>query len=260
VVAGEATGALAFAAVSSSGLDVDGSLSARRRGDAWLLEGERSFVLDGDTADEVAVAARVEDGDGVALFVVPRESVRTRRLESVDASRPLAELHFEGVSVPPDRVLGTPGCCAEPLLRALDEAAVALSLETVGVCQRLLDVSVEHAKQRVQFGRPIGSFQAVQHKCADMLLQVEKARATAYFAMMAVAEDDPRRRLAASMAKAAVGDCQRLLCKEAIQIHGGTGFTWESDVHLLVKRAKTGEALLGSTRVHRARIADLLEL
>jgi alkylation response protein AidB-like acyl-CoA dehydrogenase len=176
----------------------------------------------------------------------------------VDTSRPLVHLRFEDVSVGADRTLGSPGASAEALERALDVARVALALETVGVCQALLDKSVAYARQRIQFDRPIGSFQAIQHKCADMLVAVEKARAVAYFAMMTIGEDDPRRRLAASMAKSAAGDCQRLLCKEAIQIHGGTGYTWECDVHLFVKRAKTDAALLGSAADHRARVATLL--
>ena len=119
---------------------------------------------------------------------------------------------------------------------------------------------VEHAKSRRQFDQPIGAFQAVQHKCADLFVQVEKARSTAWFAMMAVAEDDPRRTLAASMAKAAASDCQALVCTDAIQIHGGMGYTWESDVQLFVKRAKTLEALFGTGRAHRRRIAELLEV
>src|SRR5678816_3707101 len=129
-----------------------------------------------------------------------------------------------------------------------------------GACQSLLELTIEHAKNRRQFDQPIGAFQAIQHKCADMFVQIEKARATAYFAMMAVAEDDPRRALAASMAKAAASDCQRLVCKESIQIDGGMGYTWESDVQLFVKRAKTLEALFGTGEAHRRRIADLLEV
>ncbi len=124
----------------------------------------------------------------------------------------------------------------------------------------LMEITIEHAKNRRQFDQPIGAFQAIQHKCADMFVQVEKTRATGYFAMMALAEDDPRRSLAASMAKSAASDCQRLVCKEGIQIHGGMGFTWESDVHLFVKRAKTLEALFGTGGEHRRRIADLLEI
>jgi alkylation response protein AidB-like acyl-CoA dehydrogenase len=224
------------------------------------LDGERSYVLDGDVADEIAVCARVDGGDGVGLFVVPQRAVSAERVVALDASRPLAHLRFDGVRIEPERVLGTPGSSALALGRALERATVAAALECVGTCQSLLEITVEHAKNRHQFDQPIGAFQAIQHKCADMFVQVEKARATAHFAMMALAEDDPRRTLAASMAKVAASDCQRLLCRDAIQIHGGMGYTWESDVQLFVKRAKTLEALLGTGHAHRRRIADLLEL
>jgi alkylation response protein AidB-like acyl-CoA dehydrogenase len=119
-------------------------------------------------------------------------------------------------------------------------------------------VTLEYAKQREQFGVPIGSFQAIKHKFADMLVSLERARATSYFAALCVAENDPRRSIAASTAKAAAGDCQQLLTKEGIQIHGGIGYTWEHDMHLYVRRAKTDAALLGNTHDHQARIADEL--
>ena len=256
--AGERTGALAIDHGRAAEQQPGDALRARRDGNNWILEGERRFALDGDVADEIAVAARVDAGDGVGLFVVPQEAIEAERVAALDASRPLAHLRFDGVRVEPERVLGTPGRSARALGRALERATVAASLECVGACQALLERTVEHAKSRRQFGQPIGAFQAIQHKCADMLVQVEKARATAYFAMMAVSEDDPRRTLAASMAKSAASDCQALVCKEAIQIHGGMGYTWESDVQLFVKRAKTLEALFGTGVAHRQRIAALL--
>jgi len=258
--AGELTGALAIDHGRAAEHDTGESLRARREGAAWILEGERRYVLDGDAADEVAVAARVDTGDGVGLFVVPQGAAEARRVVELDASRPLAHLRFDGARVTPERVLGTPGRCARALARALERATVATALECVGACQTLMAMTVEYAKSRHQFDQPIGAFQAVQHKCADMLVQLEKARATGHFAMMAVAEDDPRRTLAASMAKAAASDCQRVVCQEAIQIHGGMGYTWESDVQLFVKRTKTLEALFGTGRAHRQRIADLLEV
>jgi len=258
--AGTLRGALAIDHGRAAEHALGDALVARREGDAWVLDGARSYVLDGDVADEIAVAARVAAGDGVGLFVVPQRAVKAARVVALDASRPLAQLRFDGVRVEPERVLGAPGASARALGRALERATVAASLECVGACQSLLEITVEHAKSRKQFDQPIGAFQAIQHKCADMFVQVEKARATSYFAMMAIAEDDPRRSLAASMAKAAASDCQALVCKEGIQIHGGMGYTWESDVQLYVKRAKTLEALFGTGAAHRQRIADLLEL
>jgi alkylation response protein AidB-like acyl-CoA dehydrogenase len=256
--AGALRGALAIDHGRTAEQQTGEGLRARPDGDAWLLEGERRAVLDGDVADEIAVAARVDEGDGVALFVVPQGAAVARRVAALDGSRPLVHLRFEAVRVEPDRVLGTPGESGRALSRAIERATVAAALECVGACQTLLDMTVEHAKNRRQFDQPIGAFQAIQHKCADMFVQVEKARAASYFAMMALAEDDPRRALAASMAKAAVSDCQQIVCKEAIQIHGGMGYTWESDVQLFVKRAKTLEALFGTGDAHRRRIADLI--
>jgi alkylation response protein AidB-like acyl-CoA dehydrogenase len=258
--AGELTGALAIDHGRAAEHDPGEGLCARRDGAAWILEGERRYVLDGDVADEIAVAARVDGGDGVGLFVVPQEAVKTQRVVALDPSRPIAHLRFTSVRLEPERVLGTPGNNSRALGRALERATVAAALECVGTCQTLMEMTVEHAKNRRQFDQPIAAFQAIQHKCADMFVQVEKARATGYFAMMALAENDPRRTLAASMAKAAASDCQRLVCREAIQIHGGMGYTWESDVQLFVKRAKTLETLFGTGHAHRQRIAELLEV
>lgn len=260
VASGTLTGALAVAGPISSGWTLDDALRAIPDGDGFRLSGERCFVLDGASADEIAVAARVEHGDGVALFVVPRARVETILVRALDPSRPLATLRFANLRVEPNEVLGRPGESSKLLTRALEEAVVGLSLDIVGTCQALLERVLEHVRQRRQFEQPIGAFQAVQHKCADMYLAIEKARAMATYAMMAIAEDDPRRGLAASMAKAAAGDCQALVCKEGIQTHGGMGFTWESDVQLYVKRAKSGGHLLGTAGEHRARIADLLQV
>jgi alkylation response protein AidB-like acyl-CoA dehydrogenase len=256
--AGERTGALAIDHGRAAEHDTGEGLRARRDRDAWILEGERRSVLDGDVADEIAVAARVDAGDGVGLFVVPLGAAKAERVVAIDASRPLAHLRFDGLRVESDRVLGKPGAGAAALGRALERATVAAALECVGTCQTLFEITLEYARTRRQFDQPIGAFQAIQHKCADMFVQVEKARATSHFAMMAIAEDERRRTLAASMAKAAASDCQRLVCQEAIQIHGGMGYTWESDVQLFVKRAKTLEALFGTGGAHRRRIADLL--
>jgi alkylation response protein AidB-like acyl-CoA dehydrogenase len=144
--------------------------------------------------------------------------------------------------------------------RAVEEASAALAVELVGTCQTIFDVTLEYAKQREQFGVPIGSFQAIKHKFADMLVALERARATAYFAALTIAEDDERRAVAVSTAKAAAGECARLLAKEGIQIHGGIGYTWEHDMHLYVRRARSSALLFGTAADHRARIATLLGL
>jgi alkylation response protein AidB-like acyl-CoA dehydrogenase len=139
-----------------------------------------------------------------------------------------------------------------------DEATAGLALEMVGTCQTIFDMTLDYAKQREQFGVPIGSFQAIKHKIVDMYVALSRARACAYFAAATVAEQDPRRSLAVAMAKAAAGDAQRYICQEGLQIHGGIGYTWEHDLHLFVKRAKTGDTLLGSAVDHRQRVARLI--
>jgi alkylation response protein AidB-like acyl-CoA dehydrogenase len=190
--------------------------------------------------------------------VVPQADVRVVPVRALDGSRSVAHVVLDGVRVAPERVLGTGASAADAVRRAVEEAAVALALETVGTCQSIFDITLEYAKNRRQFGVAIGSFQAIKHKFADMLIALERARATGYFAALTLAEDDDRRTLAAAVAKAAAGDCQRLLATEGIQIHGGIGYTWEHDMHLYVKRAKSNDVFFGATAWHRSRIASLL--
>jgi alkylation response protein AidB-like acyl-CoA dehydrogenase len=232
--------------------------TARRDGDGWLLDGIKDYVLDGSTADEIAVLARTDDG--LRLFVVPRSDAEVRPVPALDPSRPIACVHLTGVHVAGERALGDGGLDPRIAGRIFEESVVALALEAVGACQSIFDVALDYAKTRHQFGVPIGSFQAIKHKFADMLVALEKARATAYFASLTIAEEDERRTLAASMAKAAAGDCQRLLGQEGIQIMGGIGYTWEHDMHLYVKRAKTCDALLGTAAAHREVIANHIGL
>ena len=263
VAAGEITGALAF-------VEDDGSIDAGRLsstaapdGDGFVLEGAKAMVLEAATADEVAVVTRVRgtDGDDVGAFVVPRGDVRVDPIDAFDASRPLARVTLDGVRVGADRVLGDPGPdTAAAVRRAVEVATTALAVETVGAAQSIFDITLAYAKQREQFGVPIGSFQAIKHKFADMLVALERARATSYFAALTIAEDNERRSLAASIAKAAAGDCAALLAKEGIQIHGGIGYTWEHDMHLYVRRVKTNSILFGNAGQHRARVADLIGL
>jgi alkylation response protein AidB-like acyl-CoA dehydrogenase len=264
VAAGELTGTLALVESSGDLEPAHVTATADPDGTGFVLHGAKSMVVEATAADQIAVVARVRgtDGDdGVGAFVVPRVEVGVEAVEALDASRPLARLTLDGLRVDSDRVLGEPGPgSAAAIRRAVEVAVTALAVEIVGAAQAIFDVTLDYAKQREQFGVPIGSFQAIKHKFADMLVALERARATSYFAALTIAEDDERRSLAASMAKAAAGDCAALLAKEGIQIHGGIGYTWEHDMHLYVRRVKSNATLFGNAAQHRARVADLIGL
>ena len=224
------------------------SFEARRTADGWVLSGAASFVLDADRATEIAVVASTGE-----VFVVPATAARITRTRAFDLSLHVGEVHLEGVEVGDDRRLDGAG-----IERAREEALTGLALMTVGACQRALDIVVEHVRSREQFGVPIGSFQAVKHKAVDMHVAIERARALGYFAALTIAEDDPRRSLAASMAKAAAGDAQRIVVTHGIQLFGGLGFTWENDLQLYLRRARAGELLLGGAAEHRAKVGRAL--
>jgi alkylation response protein AidB-like acyl-CoA dehydrogenase len=262
VAEGALTGALALSE-GANGIDLARvTTTATRTAGHWTLAGRKTGVLGADLADELVVVARVDGvagDDGVGAFVVPANDVVVESWAAMDATRGLATVLLDDVAIDTDRALGEPGPATASALRdALDEAVVALALESVGTSQTIFDVTLEYAKQREQFGVPIGSFQAIKHKLADMLVALERARATGYFAALAISEGDERGRAASSTAKIAAADCQRLLAKEGIQIHGGIGYTWEHDMHLFVRRVKTDAQLLGTEAEHKARLADLL--
>ncbi|TDJ00697.1 MAG: acyl-CoA dehydrogenase [Deltaproteobacteria bacterium] len=234
--------------------------SARREGGDYVLSGKKSFVLDGHCADLLVVAARREGTTGeagISLFALPAAArgVERRALPTMDQTRRLAEIELRDVRVPGSALMGQEGEGWGALSKTLSLAAIALSAEQVGGAQRCLDMSVEYAKQRVQFGRPIGSFQAIKHKCADMLVQVESARSASYYAGCVAAEDGVELPLLASLAKAYCSDAYFDCAANAIQIHGGVGFTWEYDVHLYFKRAKSSESFLGDGAYHREQVA-----
>jgi alkylation response protein AidB-like acyl-CoA dehydrogenase len=264
VAAGELTGTLALVERSGSVDAGHVSTTATPDRDGFVLDGAKEMVVEAPTVDEIVVIARVpgtSGDDGVGGFVVPRADAGLDPVDALDPSRPVARVTLDGVRVDSDRVLGEPGpTTAAAVARAVEVAATALAVETVGAAQTILDITLAYAKQREQFGAPIGSFQAIKHKFADMLVALERARATSYFAALTIAEDDARRALAASTAKAAAGDCAALLAKEGIQIHGGIGYTWEHDMHLYVRRVKSSSLLFGNAAQHRARVADLIGL
>jgi alkylation response protein AidB-like acyl-CoA dehydrogenase len=264
VAEGTATGTLAIAETTASFDPARVTTVAEATADGYVLRGKKEYVFEPLVADELVVVARVPGttgDDGVGAFVVPRDAVGVTTLQSIDVTRVVGTVELRDVHVPAGRVLGEPGpATAVALRRALEEAVAAASVELVGTCQTIFDVTLDYAKQREQFGVPIGSFQATKHKFADMLILLERARATGYFAALTIAEDDERRSLAASMAKAAAGDATDRIAKEGIQVHGGIGYTWEHDMHLYVRRAKASAALFGTAPEHRARVADLIGL
>jgi len=256
VAAGELTGTAAVAERTGQWDAASVTATARADGDAWVLDGEKHFVVEPGHVDEIAVVATVDGGVGV--FVVPSGECRVAPLDSLDPTRQIATVILDGVRVDADRALGTPGESGPALARSLEEATVALALEILGTCQAVFDLNLAYANEREQFDRPIGSFQVVKHKLADGLVALERARACCYFAAACIAEDDPRRTLAAAVAKAAAGDAQKYITREGIQLLGGIGYTWEHDMHLYVKRAKADEALFGTAGQQRERIAQLV--
>jgi alkylation response protein AidB-like acyl-CoA dehydrogenase len=228
-------------------------LAATQKDGGWVLNGAKMFVIDGHVANLIVVAARTSAG--VTLFAVDGDASGLTRtpLPTMDQTRKQARLQFNDT---PGVLIGVDGGAEAGLSKTLDLAAVALAAEQVGGAQHVLDASVEYAKTRIQFGRPIGSFQAIKHKCADMLLEVESAKSAAYYAAWAAAEDSDELPVVASLAKSYCSEAYFHSAAENIQIHGGIGFTWEHPAHLYFKRAKSSELLLGDPSYHRELLAQ----
>ena len=225
---------------------------ASGRPGSWTLSGEKLYVTDGHVADLVLVAARGPAGVSVFAVDSSAEGFGAEPLTTMDMTRRQARLTFSGA---PARLVGPEGGGWEALSRMLDLAAVALAAEQVGGAQKVLEMSVAYAKLRVQFGKPIGSFQAIKHKCADMLLQVESAKSAAYYACWAAAEGSDELPVAACLAKSYCSEAYFNAAAENIQIHGGIGFTWEHPAHLYFKRAKSSEVLFGDPAHYRELLA-----
>ncbi|MGI8755940.1 MAG: acyl-CoA dehydrogenase family protein [Acidimicrobiales bacterium] len=226
----------------------------------WRLDGVAHSVIDGAAVDHLVVVATGEPG--VQLFVVDTDVVQKAPVRSVDATRGLATVTFDSLVVGDDAVLGAPDDPSTPdrLQRAVDHAVTCLAAEVVGTCATILDITLDHARQREQFGVKIGSFQALKHRLADAFIELEAARASVRVASMALAEDDPRQAMAASSAMALAGDAAQRITREGIQVLGGIGFTWEHDMHLYVKRAMGSSVMLGTAEYHRQRVANLIGL
>jgi len=257
LASGEVIATLAFTEEDGSWEPEAIRLTAVSGPDGWRLDGRKSFVLDGHTANLVLVVART--GDGLSLFAVPGDASGLTRtaLPTLDQTRKLARLDFTAV---PATLIGAVGDGAAVLSHVLDIAAIAQAAEQLGGAQRALDMAVEYAKVRHQFGRPIGSFQAIKHRCADLLLEVESLRSAVQYAAAAVAEGSAEVPVVASLVKAYASDVYFHVAAENIQIHGGIGFTWEHDAHLYFKRAKASELFLGDASYHREHLATRIGL
>ncbi len=240
------------------------TLAAAEKGGTFTLSGTKLFVPDAHTADAVVVAARTgkSGAEGITLFLVPKgaKGLTVTLLPTMDQTRKLCEVTLKDVSLGADARLGEVGSGWKALSRVLDRATVALCAEMCGGAQKVLDMTVEYAKIRQAFGRPIGSFQGVKHKAADMLVDVENSKSITYYAAWAMDEGVAEGPLAASMAKAYVSDAYRKVSAAGIQLHGGIGFTWEHDLHLYFKRAKGSEFTFGDATYHRERVAQLVNL
>ena len=229
------------------------TMQASQSEGGYTLDGSKMYVLDGNTAEIILVAAQT--ANGVSLFNVNAEAEGLTRtpLATMDQTRKQSKIDFSGT---PATLIGEEGKGWDILSTVLDLAAVGLAAEQVGGAQMCLDMAVEYAKVRVQFGRPIGSFQAIKHKCADMLLEVESAKSAAYYAGWCAAEMNDELPSTASLAKAYCSEAYFHAAAENIQIHGGIGFTWEHPAHLYFKRAKSSELLFGDPTYHRELLAQ----
>ena len=241
----------------------------RRDGDGYVLDGDYRYVVDGHTAGVLVVAAREEGSSGeqgISLFLLPADTAGVSRqwLPTMDQARKQASIRLQQVGVGPEAIMAEEGEGWGTLSRVIDLASVALAAEQVGGSQQLLDMTVEYTSERVQFNRTIASYQAVKHKAADMMLKVEVARSAAYYAACVAQETLEGGELsgelaeAASVAKSYCSDAYFAIAGDTLQLFGGVGFTWEYDVHLYFKRAKSSEHLLGNGAAHRERLAAAL--
>ncbi len=266
VATGEARVALAFMEPSATLGAAGIALQATPKGNGHVLAGTKLFVHDAHTADAVVVAARTAAAGpaehGISLFLVPKgaRGLEVTLLPTMDQTRKLCEATLRDVAVGAEAVLGAVDKGFAPLTKTLERATVALCAEMCGGAQKVLDMTVEYAKIRQAFGRPIGAYQGVKHRAADMLVDVENSKSITYYAAWAMDEGVDEAPLAVSMAKAHVSDAYRRVAAAGIQLHGGIGFTWEHDLHLYFKRAKGSEFTFGDATYHRERVAQLVNL
>jgi alkylation response protein AidB-like acyl-CoA dehydrogenase len=252
IASGETVATLAFTEDDGSWEPDSITLTGTQAEGGWILDGHKSFVLDGYTAGLILAVARTAGRLSLFAATADSDGLARKALPTLDQTRRLARLEFSSV---PARLIGAVGEATAILSKTLDIAAIAQAAEQLGGAQRALDMAVSYAKIRHQFGRPIGSFQAIKHRCADLLLEVESLRSAVTYAAAAVAEDSAEVPVVAALVKALASDTYFHVAAENIQIHGGIGFTWEHDAHLYFKRAKASELFLGDASYHRERLA-----
>lgn len=254
---GASKGAVALLEPDTGWKGVEVQLKAAPQGKGFKISGRKSFVLDAATADVIVCVAR--GGDGPVLLAVPAKAagVKIMPLSGLDATRKLSDVEFSDVTVGGDDVLAVGDAAGKALARSMQVAALAVCADMLGGMQWIIEDSVEFAKTRQQFGKLIGSFQAVQHMCADMLLWTESSRSAIYFAAWALDAEPADGARAVSLAKAYASDASREVANRGVQVHGGIGFTWEHDLQLYYKRSKTSEILFGDSAHHRALLAEM---
>jgi alkylation response protein AidB-like acyl-CoA dehydrogenase len=258
LVAGDAIATWAFAEASGTWDAAGVALTATPSDGGWILDGTKSFVQDAAVADWFLVTART--GEGLTQLLVPAGTagVTVTPLESLDLVRRFGEVTFAGARLPGDALLGVPGGAAADVERQLQVALVIQNAETVGATERVFEFTLEYARDRVAFGRPIGSYQALKHRLAEMKTSLEGCFATATTSAKAVAAGDGDAAELVSVAKAYIGDRAPAIIQDCVQLHGGIGVTWEHDLHVYLRRVAQNAALYGSPRQHRERIATLL--
>ena len=258
LASGASIGSVALAAANGSYDITDLSVRWVAEKADIVLQGVSGFVLDADLADFLVVAARGDDGEpAVAIVDTADPGLRCQRIQTVDQTRRLFSVTFERVVVPPDHLLCAPGPAAATVLnRVLALGVVAAAVDATGVAERALETTAAYSRERMQFGKPIGSFQAVKHHCANMAVNVEASRAATTAAASELDDHPAGWSTTAGITASYVGPACSEVCALAMRVHGGIGFTWEHDTHLWMKRVKLDEVLFGRPSWHRRRLAD----
>lgn len=266
IASGEIRGTLAFQEPEDGTGSYNVRMEARPVGEAFVMNGTKLFVFDAHAADFMICAARTEKGEdpsqGVTLFIVDlhRSSISVSPLPIMDKTRRLCSVDFKDVRIGKDMILGEVNKGGQPLHRVLKKAQLAICADSVGGAQKVLEATTMYAKTRMQFNSPIGAFQAIKHKCARMMADIEASKSLAFYAAWAIDKlNDFESEIAVSAAKAYCNDAYRNATANGVQIHGAIGVTWENDMHLYLKRAKMNECQFGDTLYHRENLARLFD-